>query len=198
VRKAGIYIFIAVMIIVVWTAFLFAVVNPTVANYAQAELEALTVKAVNSGVTDVVETHTYSELIDVRRKENGSITSINVDMVKTNKIASDIATKSQNYLDNMAAGGLDVPIGTFSGVPILVGKGHIVKLKIKLIGSVNCRFDSSFVSGGINQTRHSMSLYVDTIVSVVLPLYTKRTEVAIQMLFCESIIIGDVPSYIIP
>jgi len=194
-RKVHAYLFVVVLVIIVCLVFMAAVVNPTVANYAQAELEALTVKAVNIGVGQVVTADTYMDFSDIRRNDQGVITSINTNVVQMNKAAAAIAAASQQSLDTIAAGGLPVPVGTFSGMPLLVGKGMPVRLNIKLAGSVNCRFDSTFTSAGINQTHHKIILSVDTIVSLVLPLYTKRTAVSVQVLFSDSIIVGDVPEF---
>jgi sporulation protein YunB len=174
------------------TVWLVAVVNPIVAEYARAVLETYTVDAVNRAMAQVIETDTYRDLADIRRTANGAITSINVNMAAANKIASNIAGFSQTNLDTMTNGGVPVPVGTFSGIPMLVGRGGQVLLKIQPFGVVNCRFDSSFTSGGINQTRHRILLYADTTANIILPLYTKRAEVSVVMLFSESVIIEQV------
>ena len=185
----------SVVVAVVWMV---AVVNPVVTGYARAVLEAYTVDCVNRAMARVVEIDTYRELTDVRWSSSGMITGINVNMAVANKISGDVAGFSREHLDIMTAGGVPVPIGTFSGVPVLVGRGKAVKLRIQPLGVVNCRFDSSFTSGGINQTRHRVQLYADTTVNIVLPLSTHRVNVSVVMLFSESIIIGEVPQYVIP
>jgi sporulation protein YunB len=197
-RKSASVFLILTVVFVFLLAWVAAVVNPVAAEYARAVLETYTVDAVNRAMTKVVETDTYNELTDIRRTESGAITSINVNMAVANKIAGNIAEFSQVNLDSMTDGGIPIPVGTFSGIPVLVGRGSPVLLKIKPLGVVNCRFDSSFTSGGINQTRHRMLLYADTTANIILPLYTKRTVVSVVMLFCESIIIGEVPQYVIP
>lgn len=183
-------------VVVALSAFLVLVVNPVVFNYATAQLDALTVRAMNLGTTDVVDADAYSQLTDIRRDQNGTITSIAADVVAMNRLASQIATHAQAHLNELGEQGIPVPIGTFSGLPILVGKGLPVMLQIKLVGAVNCRFDSTFASAGINQTQHKIILYVDAVVDVVLPLATKRTNVAVQMLFADSIIVGKVPEFL--
>jgi sporulation protein YunB len=197
-RRGTTFFLTAFIVFLAVSVYTFVMVNPVVAEYARAVLETYTVAAVNRAVTQTVEMDTYSNLTDIRRTDSGAITSINVNMAIANKIASDIAGFSQNNLDSMTDGGVPVPVGTFSGVPVLVGRGKPIMLKIKPLGVVNCRFDSLFTTGGINQTRHRVLLFSDTTVNVILPLYTKRVEVSIMMLFSESIIIGEVPQYIIP
>ncbi|MDR1917837.1 MAG: sporulation protein YunB [Christensenellaceae bacterium] len=197
-RRVSAFVFALVVVVVSVAVYLLGIINPIVGEYARAVLETYTVDAVNRAMTQVVEMDTYTALTDIRRTASGAITSINVNMAVANKIAGNISAISQTNLDTMTVGGVPIPVGTFSGVPILVGRGSPIMLKIKPLGVVNCRFDSSFTTGGINQTRHKVLLYADTTVNVILPLYTKRVEVTVMMLFSESIIIGEVPQYVIP
>ena len=97
----------------------------------------------------------------------------------------------------MGEEGIPVPQLTFSGIPFLVGRGWPVKLNLKLVGAVNCSFDSEFKTAGINQTEHKITLRTNAVVDVVLPFCTKRTNVEIEMLFSDSIIVGQVPEFLL-
>lgn len=183
---------IVVALLAVWLVF---AVNPVVFNYAGALLDAVAVQAVNCGVADVVSADTYSNLTDIRRDSNGTITSINADAVMMNALAVKVSTYAQNYLGELGNAGIPVPVGTFSGIPFLVGRGWSVNLNFKLVGAVNCSFDSEFKTAGINQTEHKITLRTNAVVDVVLPFCTKRTKVAVDMLFADSIIVGEVPEF---
>ncbi len=183
-----------VAVLAVWLVF---AVNPVVFGYAGAMLDAVAVQAVNCGVADVVNAETYGNLTDIRRDEKGTITSINADAVAMNALAVKVSTYAQNYLSSLGNEGLPVPVGTFSGLPFLVGHGWVVKLNFKLVGAVNCSFDSEFKTAGINQTEHKITLRTYAIVDVVLPFCTKRTKVAVDMLFADSIIVGQVPEFML-
>lgn len=180
--------------IIAWLVF---VVNPVVFNYAEAAVDALTVQAVNHGIADVVNTDTYTHLTDIRRDANGAITSINADATAMNLLAVQVSSSAQNYLSDQSTVGIPVPVGTFSGIPFLVGRGHAVKLDLRLVGAVNCNFDSQFKTAGINQTEHKITLRTYAVVDVILPFYTKRTNVSIEMLFSDSIIVGQVPEFLL-
>lgn len=180
--------------IIAWLVF---VVNPVVFNYAEAAVDALTVQAVNHGIADVVNTDTYTHLTDIRRDANGAITSINADATAMNLLAVQVSSSAQNYLSDQSTAGIPVPVGTFSGIPFLVGRGHAVKLDLRLVGAVNCNFDSQFKTAGINQTEHKITLRTYAVVDVILPFYTKRTNVSIEMLFSDSIIVGQVPEFLL-
>ena len=185
---------LVVAVAAVWLVF---AVNPVVFNYAGALIDAVAVQAVNNSVADVVNTETYSNLTDIRRDQNGTITSINADAVAMNLLAVKVSTYAQNYLASLGNEGIPVPLGTFSGLPFLVGHGWAVKLNFKLVGAVNCSFDSEFKTAGINQTEHKITLRSYAVVDVVLPFCTKRTKVFVDMLFADSIIVGEVPEFML-
>ena len=184
---------VVVVLLVVWVV---TVVNPVVFNYADAALKALTVQAVNCGVADVVNANTYSQLTDIRRDKDGTITSINADAAAMNLLSTQVSARAQSYLTAQGNAGIPIPLGTFSGIPFLAGLGAPVKLHLQLVGAVNCNFESEFKTAGINQTEHKITLRAYATVDVILPLYTKRTNVVIEMLFSDSIIVGQVPEFL--
>lgn len=185
---------IVIALCVIW---LVVVVNPVVFNYADAALNAVAVQAVNKGIADVVNAETYSNLTDIRRDAQGTITSINADAAAMNLLSVQVSSRAQNYLTMKSNEGIPVPLGTFSGIPFLVGQGASVNLNLKLVGAVNCNFESEFKSAGINQTEHKITLRTYAVVDIVLPFYTKRTNVVVEMLFSDSVIVGQVPEFML-
>ena len=151
VTSWGLKIGLVVGLCAVWLVF---AVNPVVFNYANALIDAVAVQAVNKAVADVVNTETYSSLTDIRRDPSGTITSINADAVAMNLLAVKVSAYAQNYLASLGEAGIAVPIGTFSGLPFLVGQGWSVKLNFKLVGAVNCSFDSEFRTAGCTAVKN--------------------------------------------
>ena len=184
---------VVLILSVIW---LVVVVNPVVFHYAEAVLNAMAVQAVNSSIADVVQYNTLDSLTDIRHDTNGTITSINANAVAMNLLSVQVSSRAQTYLDKMDNDGIPVPLGTFSGIPFLVGRGYPVKLNLRLVGAVNCNFESEFKSAGINQTEHKITLRSYATVDVILPFYTKRTNVVVEMLFSDSIIVGQVPEFL--
>lgn len=182
------------VVVVVWMV---VVVNPVVFNYAQAGLDAIAVQAINYSIADVVRTDTYSNLTDIRRDNSGTITSISADAVTMNLLAVKVSSRAQEYLGAKSGEGIPVPLGTFSGIPFLVGRGSAINLNLKLVGAVNCNFESEFKTAGINQTEHKITLRSYATVDIILPFYTKRTNVVVEMLFADSIIVGEVPEFML-
>ena len=185
------------VLVFVCAIWLIVVVNPVVFNYANAVLDAVAVQAVNRGVADVINAETYSNLTDIRRDAKGAITSINADAMAMNFLSAQVSSRAQSYLETKSHEGIPVPIGTFSGIPFLVGQGIPIKLNLKLVGAVNCNFESEFKTAGINQTEHKITLRTYAAVDIILPFYAKRTNIVIEMLFADSIIVGEVPEFML-
>jgi sporulation protein YunB len=194
-RRRSRFVFITFVVMALLIAYLAAFVNPVVVRYSTAKIEAMTVKAVNRCVNTVVGANTYRNLVDIRYDDAGKITSLTTNMLAMNGLSSDISLGTQQQLDMLASYGIEVPIGTFSGLPILTGQGPAVKLRVVPVGSINCSFSSDFAAAGINQTRHRIILKVRALVNLVMPLFSRTVDQTIEVMLCESIIIGEVPEW---
>ena len=179
-------------------SFVFMVffVNPVVAGAARVKIETLTARSVNRAISSIVTLGTYREITQISYDSNGKISGISTNMMQANGLATDIAAASQNFLDSYAREGISVPLGTFSGLPILSGRGPNVNLRIVPVGAVHCTFDSEFLGQGINQTLHRLTLKVKVLVNLIMPLGSRNIEAEIEALLCESIIVGEVPEFL--
>lgn len=194
-RKYAFFIGIISLIVCFIFVFVNNVVNPVILSTSEIKVRSLTLKAVNSAVSEVVsESVLYNDLININTNENGDITMISANSILINKLSKELAKTAQAKLEIMGKGGLNIPIGTFSGMPIFVGRGPDVKIKLIPIGSISCTFESDFETAGINQTHHRIYVNIDANVSMILPIENKTVKNRSQVLICESIIIGKVPS----
>ena len=197
-HRACLFLCITAVATTLGIVFMVIFINPIVANYSQAKIEAMTVKAVNRAISQVVSAGAYRELTIVNYGGDGKITGISANMLQINGLSSDIALVSQNFLELFATQGIDIPVGTFSGMPILTGKGPNVHLRIVPVGSVNCQFTSEFVGAGINQTHHRIVLRVRTAVNLIMPLGSRSVASEIEVLLCDNVIVGEVPEFMFP
>ena len=100
---------------------------------------------------------------------------------------------SQQNLSKMSEGGVEVPLGAFTGVEAWAGFGPKIGVKIIPISNVACRFVSEFVEAGINQTKHSIYLEIVADISIVMPSGTSNFSSLTEVLVCESVLLGKVP-----
>ena len=110
-----------------------------------------------------------------------------------NQLARRFYQVAQVYLDRMGDNGIDIALGTFTGLPFLVGIGPKINIKLVQIGAMTSTFTSSFESAGINQTKHSLFINLYASVSLILPAYNSTVDSVTEFLVAESIINGEVP-----
>lgn len=194
-NKRKISIIIAIFFILLFIfEYYYLVVLPVVETYSKAETRSITEKAINLAVSNVVNrTLSYDSLIDINYSPAGEIVSFSANQYEINTITREIVKEAQYHINSMSNSALKLNLGTFTGVPFFIGRGPMVNLKIVPIGSVNSNFDSEFNSVGINMTKHTLFLYVNVHVSIVLPIKSFDVKTTNQVMLAESIIVGKVP-----
>ena len=188
-------VFISIFfVLILFLVYYFFVVMPVVKTYSAQETKAITEKALNSAVSNVINrTLSYDSLIDINYSQMGEIVSFSANQYEINTITREIVKETQYQMSNIGKHGLPINVGTFSGIPFLIGRGPTINLNIVPIGVVNGKFDSEFSSVGINMTKHTLFLYIDVHVSIVLPINSYDIYSTNQVLLAESIIMGKVP-----
>ena len=188
---------ITFLVLIVASIFLyiFCVINPIVKEATWASIYSLSTSAVSDAVYDVIaeETLQYEDLVEISYDSNGDISLISIDTIVVNNLARRFYQVAQVYLDRMGDNGLDIAIGTFTGLPFLVGVGPTINIKLVQIGAMTSCFKSKFTSAGINQTNHSLYIELHASVSLVLPTYSSTVDSVTEFLVTESVIVGDVP-----
>lgn len=193
-RKAKICLAVLLSSILVIVLYLNFVVNPVIIATSSAKVRSLSQRAVESVVWQVISDNIiYDTLISIIRDENGKIVTISSNSATINMLALELTEKAQNALSRMGATGIDIPIGSFSGMPIFTGRGPTVNIKMLPIGTIYCKFNSTFTEAGINQTNHRIYLKVFSSVSVILPTANQIVETQTELMISESIIVGDIP-----
>lgn len=193
-KKAFSILFVVLAFLVGVFKFLTDVVNPIIITSSQSKVQSLSQNAINTAVFEVIKDATiYESLVNIMRNEDGDIVMITSNAIQINALSRDIVENAQKKLEQMGQKGVNIPLGTFTGLPILVGLGPPINIKLIPIGAINCNFTSQFVSAGINQTNHRIYLQVSSKINVILPTETRTLSNTTQMLISENIIIGKVP-----
>lgn len=164
-------------------------------SISEATIRSITTVAVNDAIYYTLNDNMrYEDLITIERDEKGNVSSITTNALKINRIARDTAFLSQENLNKMSAEGILVPMGALTGIEILSGFGEKINIKIIPISNVECKFISQFQEMGINQTKHSLYLEIVSDISIILPTKTTNLASTMEVLICESIIVGEIPS----
>ncbi len=162
---------------------------------SEIKVKSLTQKAVNQAVYEVANSGpVYDDMIKISRNSSGMVTLISADSNEINRLARDLVKLSEVKLGEISERGISIPVGTFSGMPIFVGRGPEVRIRLIPIGVISCSFRSEFNSAGINQTNHRIYVNIYSNVSVVMPTQNQNIATTTELLLAESIIIGEVPN----
>ncbi len=192
--KIGICLCVLFIIILCIFLYLNYVVNPVIIELSTAQTRSLSQKAVEEAVYQTINTgFIYDDLITITHDENGDVMYISTNSLQINLLARELVKNAQIELESMGNNGIDIPVGTFTGMPIFVGRGPEINIKLLPIGSIHCKFSSEFIEAGINQTNHKIYLTVTTNVSVILPTANQTVQTTTQIMIAESIIVGKIP-----
>ncbi len=193
-RKKLIFFAVIIISIFLMSIFFSYVVNPIIINTIELKSKSMTTQAINSAIADVLDgTITYNDLVNIVTNEIGDVELIQANTLKVNMLSKDIARSTETKLDTFGQSGIKIPLGTFTGMTFLVGKGPSLTLSTMPIGAVTCAFESIFESAGINQTAHRIYLNVTADVGVVLPFTTRKLRTSQVVMVSENIIIGKIP-----
>lgn len=161
---------------------------------SEAKIRMLATKSVGGAIYEIVnQENIYGDLISIIYDNEGNVKLIQVDAIAVNQLNRRLTRLAQSNLEEMGNQGLDIPVGSFSGLPIFVGRGPKVNVKILPIGSISSSFKSEFIDAGINHTLHKIYINLGANVSVVLPTANQFVQTSTQVLVCENIIVGEVP-----
>ena len=143
--------------------------------------------AVNSGEIQ------YDELITFQKDASGRITAFQSNMAAFNRLQADITGDVLQRLAEVSDTELSIPLGTLTGSALLAGRGPRFRVRMQSVGSCSAHFENAFEHAGINQTTHSILLYVDVSVSILLPGFNTSAKVSNAFSVAETVLVGDVP-----
>lgn len=169
-------------------------VEPIFEEICIAKAKEVATNITNIQSSNVLKEIDYSDIVKVIENENGKTSIVHNDVVKMNRIASDIAIAIQKELSKIQDNKIEIPIGTFTANKYFAGSGPNIKIKIVPVGDIITDFKTEFVSSGINQTSHRIYLELKCTVNILTPFNIISEEIVNQVLLAESVIIGEVPS----
>lgn len=193
-KKITLFLIILSIIIYILSRYFINIVNPIILSYGEQNVLKITTQSCNDAISQISKGVLYDDLISIGYNPDGSISYIKSKTDNINKISNLLAQSTQTNLDSYSKLGYKIPVGTLSGIGILTGRGSQITFFINPIGSVLCKFSTSFTSAGINQTLHKILVTIETDVSLVLPFQTKKIKKSSDFLLSECIIIGKIPS----
>lgn len=170
-------------------------VKPIIFLAARSRAETLMINNANRAILNILEKNdiTYESISAVSRDEQGSITGIEIDIVKINTLKSAIAEETARLNTLNEFYGIEIPAGTLTGYAPLTGVGPRIGFKMQLTETVLVDFESSFRQAGINQTLHKILITVKINISVLMIGCTESFSVSTKAIAAQTVIVGRVP-----
>ena len=160
-------------------------------NYSYSYVTESVNKSISLSLSDSVN---YSDLVFVEKDGGGEIVLLSANSYKINKLSKEIALSAEKILKEKIEEGIPIPILAFSGINLISGMGREIIYKSVSISSVVCKFDSDFLSVGINQTLHSIYINIVSKVNINFPLNSQDILIKTPVLVCEAVLVGKIPN----
>lgn len=189
-------------IVIISIVFFFAVcilylrlaVAPVLKTVSEDQIRALAVTAVNEAVSEVMEqSPSYTDMVIIGYDNENCINSIRINSTAVNSIVQKSTIETQNRITELGSHGIDVPVGSLSGIMLFSGKGPDLNLRVVPVGSVTAKLCSEFKEAGINQTNHRIYLRIGAKISAILPGANNVINTETDVVILESVIIGKIP-----
>lgn len=197
-NKAKIRIVFAVFLVVLLLLifYYFKIICPIIVNLSQEKVRSIATSTISEVVGEVMmqDNVEYDNLVKVTFASENKVEMIEIDTVEVNILIRQVTKLVQERFDNLGKEGLSISLGTFTGIPFLFGLGPNVDIELVPVGTVSTHVKSEFQTAGINQTLHRLNFIVNSNIGMVLPGMTQNFQTELEVLLCESIIVGDIPS----
>lgn len=200
-RKKRIPAIIFILIFISFILFVYRItelrLKPLVMAMSEIKARLIATQAINDAVGKKTSRETFDNLIKVSFDNEGKVRLLQANTIEMNRIAVDTTLSIQNEITDIKTSEIRIPLSNIFGSQLFANMGPRISINIQPAGSVNVNFNPQFETAGINQTRLTIYLEVNTTVKIIAPLGYKKIEVSTQIPVSESIIVGDVPqSYI--
>ncbi len=193
--KLRIAIIVVLSFLILILFYYFKVVCPIIIRLSEEKIRSLATTSISEVVEYVMQEEklSYNELVDIKYDSSNNIELIEVNTIKVNNVIRDITKGVQDKFNVLSHEGIGISLGTFTGVPFLYGIGPNISIKLVPVGTVNTKVISNFNAQGINQTLHRLYFVVIGTIGMVLPIQTQNFVTELEVLICESIIVGKIP-----
>lgn len=134
-----------------------------------------------------------SEDFILRSDNNGRLEYLSVNSMIVNNICAETASTVSQNLNNLTTSKIRLPLGVFTGLPILSHFGPSTTIRLQPIGDATANYETSMTQAGVNQVNFQVWINVHTTVSIVNPLWSKDLEITRKLTLVNTVFNGEIP-----
>lgn len=182
---------------VIYSAFCFKNNFPSVVTqYCDRVVVAKMSEMLNQTLSEALEHEDINDILNVQRDSDGNIVLITVDTEKVNLLKSRLTLYILQEISDKNRMQFGIPFGNVMGSYLLSGVGPEIPITVVPVGSAVSKTKSSFVSGGVNQTKYELYVEIIMCIEIVGPFTSEAREITGQLCIAETIIVGKSPGVI--
>lgn len=157
-------------------------------NQASDAINAAIAEQIAAGEID------YSRMITVEKDAQGNVTALRTNIAEINRLKTSVLERVDARLQNLSMEELGVPIGSIVLPELLSGRGPKIPVRVLAVRTSDAVFRSSFTGAGINQTKHSITIDVHVVITILTWTGTQEISVDSAVVAAETVIVGNVPT----
>lgn len=193
VKRSFVLFGIIISLLISLVTYVLKSISPVIKVVCESTAKTIALKVTEETVNDLISNVEYDSLMNVKYNEQGKIIAINANVINMNKLSSKIAYEIEEKLNNLDKQTVEVPLGKIWGLDIFSGYGPTIKIKIIPVGNTETEYKTEFVSEGINQTKHTIYLDINSTVSIIAPFMTDSVTATSRVTVAETVVVGDIP-----
>ncbi len=197
--KPSFFIKITIILIILAIILLDMQLKPQMVKVATYQGKQTSQQLIAKSVSNILNSNniTYDKLVTITQNTDGSISSVQTNIVEVNKLQAELTYKINEEMGKLSEEEIELDTGTLSGLNILYGRGPKLTFKLEPLGYVKSDIYSKFTSAGVNQTLHQLIFKVNGETSVIIPGKHCDIDIGMDIIVAETIIVGKIPdSYI--
>lgn len=187
-------------------------IEPVIMSIAESEIKRIATETIHEAVDENISKIDMEKII-ISNKNDDSNPSYSFNPGIYNELRSSITKDIQNNLGIKKGNPFNkkgtaelsdeqyktvvyyIPLGVVTGNSLLANYGPLIPVKMSVIGNVQSDLKTKLTNAGINNVHYEMAVDFNVNIQIVIPSFTKETQVSQEVKVGSILMQGDVPSY---
>lgn len=186
------------ILVLIISVYIFQVqLQPIIREYASVQARNAVYTLINEQVENTLASQsvTYDSLVTLVRDSDGRVCALTTNIAEMNSFKTKVTSLILEENQKLGQASFEIPLGILTGNELLSGYGPDISVRLTPVSAIESSYSNSFSSAGINQTRHQIMMNFSADVGLLLPGYTDKTRIDVQICIAETVIVGTTPQF---